>query len=764
MFEGFERRRGQGRASRVLYIATLQMIALLYPRHAVGQDRERSLTVKDVIESTRVLRPYGADAVSLSPDGKRYLVVFQKGDLRRNGSWIELFSGGTGSLKSASERAVMVRLFTSSKASTDELIKNVRWLADNRRVAFLWDDGQRMARVVSVDLRTRRIQTLAESRTPIVQYDISADGETIVFTAQAPDDSARESRERQEGFAVTDQSIWSLLAGRVDGWTPTSRYDTFVLNRRRRLLYKVRETARSWSTPPELLKLSPDGRYAVTVRAAGVVPADWDNYTNHLFRDSYLPAARRNPNGPYWVRQYVVIDVRSGTTHPLWNAPENPSANLLWSPDSRTIVVGPTFLPVSVADDLGLSGQALAEVDAATGQYRSVPVPPTAIESQYRPKHWIAGNVLEIVNDNAPEEHRIPLWFRKLDGEWKPVKAEDAENPPGPRVRVEVREDPNTPPSLYAIDQTTGSRRLIRDLNPQLQQLALGRVEPVQWKGTDGRKWTGLLYYPVHYQAGKRFPLVIQTHGYLPTQFSLEGVFPTAFAAQPLANLGIAVLQLGIPDPGGEPYAVSPREPEVYAAGFEGAIDHFVASGLAERSRIGIVGYSRTGWIVEYTLTHSRCRFAAAEVADNFDGSYLQYLLAENGSKAESEADNGARPFGKGLETWIRSAPGFNADKVNTPLRMEIDMGPIERILNAWEMFSNLRALGKPVELFVIPDIQHGAHILQNPAQRLASEGGTIDWFCFWLKGQEDSDPAKAGQYERWRGLRTLGKSASSEP
>jgi len=29
-----------------------------------------------------------------------------------------------------------------------------------------------------------------------------------------------------------------------------------------------------------------------------------------------------------------------------------------------------------------------------------------------------------------------------------------------------------------------------------------------------------------------------------------------------------------------------------------------------------------------------------------------------------------------------------------------------------------------------------------------------VDWFRFWLKGEEDPDPAKAGQYTRWRKMR----------
>jgi len=38
----------------------------------------------------------------------------------------------------------------------------------------------------------------------------------------------------------------------------------------------------------------------------------------------------------------------------------------------------------------------------------------------------------------------------------------------------------------------------------------------------------------------------------------------------------------------------------------------------------------------------------------------------------------------------------------------------------------------------------------------MASEQGDVDWFKFWLKGEEDSDPAKATQYELWRHLHAL--------
>jgi len=38
----------------------------------------------------------------------------------------------------------------------------------------------------------------------------------------------------------------------------------------------------------------------------------------------------------------------------------------------------------------------------------------------------------------------------------------------------------------------------------------------------------------------------------------------------------------------------------------------------------------------------------------------------------------------------------------------------------------------------------------------MASQGGSVDWFRFWLQDYEDPDPTKTEQYARWRELRKL--------
>jgi hypothetical protein len=42
-----------------------------------------------------------------------------------------------------------------------------------------------------------------------------------------------------------------------------------------------------------------------------------------------------------------------------------------------------------------------------------------------------------------------------------------------------------------------------------------------------------------------------------------------------------------------------------------------------------------------------------------------------------------------------------------------------------------------------------------KPWERITAQQGDVDWFCFWLKDEEDHDPEKAEQYTRWREFRS---------
>ena len=124
---------------------------------------------------------------------------------------------------------------------------------------------------------------------------------------------------------------------------------------------------------------------------------------------------------------------------------------------------------------------------------------------------------------------------------------------------------------------------------------------------------------------------------------------------------------------------------------------------------------------------------------------------------------NGAPAFGSGLQSWLERAPGFNAEHIQTPLRMMgQSLGGTSYIISEWEIYSRLRHLHKPVEIAVMPDInRHPSHNTQNPRQIMAIQQSSLDWFSFWLMGREDASPQKREQYARWNRLRNLQTSST---
>ena len=66
------------------------------------------------------------------------------------------------------------------------------------------------------------------------------------------------------------------------------------------------------------------------------------------------------------------------------------------------------------------------------------------------------------------------------------------------------------------------------------------------------------------------------------------------------------------------------------------------------------------------------------------------------------------------------NAPGFNAHRVRTPLRMiEQSHGGTAGVLGKWELYSRLRYLKRPVEFFVMPNIEQGARTTRRTLGRL---------------------------------------------
>src|SRR6266508_2667999 len=76
-----------------------------------------------------------------------------------------------------------------------------------------------------------------------------------------------------------------------------------------------------------------------------------------------------------------------------------------------------------------------------------------------------------------------------------------------------VHESPRMPTEVALLNARNMIPILLTRLNPQVESLTLGLVEPVKWKSNDGTEVEGLLVYPVGYQTGARYPLLTYIHG-----------------------------------------------------------------------------------------------------------------------------------------------------------------------------------------------------------------------------------------------------------
>jgi dipeptidyl aminopeptidase/acylaminoacyl peptidase len=726
------------------------------------------ITVADAIRTAFIVPedknadPDHPAPVSVSPDGRRFAVRVATGDLDRNGIRLDVLTGSLDSLEGAARPARAASLFSPALGDADSPyhpalanFANPIWIG-NATIAFPWEDGRNVLQYVAIDLSARRTRWLTRHPTDVLLAASNRAGDTLYAAQRARTDDA--ATRIAHGFVVAPKDAVGAL--RASGTNTLDLYydlDLFLAHRRgppRKLDLGLR-----WAIAFQPL-LSPDGRFLVVNAWPAALPERW--------RGQYRPDAAAGgldivgeayKDRSSWygrqVTQLFVVDMRSGAVRPLWDAPtRNPvQLHAAWSPDGSRVAIGATYAPPGSAGAAGAGGAIVALVERTTGQFAALAFPEGVDPLKTSGLRFRGNDRLEV--DAAGRS----LGFERSGTQSRLAGAGPAAAPAASAVRVELRQAAERPPRLFAVETAGGRERLILDPNPGLaERFALGRVEAITFPDRDGRQWSALLYHPVDERSGAHYPLVIQAHGHAPVgSFSLYGLGLTApgtgpswsvYAAQPLAGRGMFVLQLEDKRIAG--VSLTPREPEMYMRAYEGAVGFLDARGVIDRSRVGLAGFSRSGWHIEYALAHSDFVFAAAISSDNVGGSYLESLL----NPGSLERENGGAPFGSGLETWLEAAPAFSAERVRTPLRAQVESGGLAAMLFKWELFARLRQLDAPVELAIVPQVDKGSHNLLNPRQVLAVKQGAVDWFDFWLTGREDGDPSKADQYRRWRLMR----------
>src|SRR6185437_1995612 len=644
-----------------------------------------------------------------------------------------------------------------ASSSNREAISHVKWLQDNDTLVFIGERPGETPQLYKVHTSTKKIEKLTDQATPVVAYSISDDGEAFAYISTIPAHPIISDQMRRNGFPVTSNRWEDLYLNKAPDYD--SRREIFVKSKSMHAPKRLRGIFNLLNSEAELvISLSPDGRYALLQAFRLEPPKLWSEYQMPQTRISNTCL----PGDAYGCpSEYLVIDMAAQTITPLLNAPvlKNwPASELFAWTSSDSVLLINALLPLDTIDTAEKERRQhyvyVAEVTLPSKKIvkaaeRESPFAAFEIKSE---DHKDCFLLTPLVAIDGP-----PIEFTKQTNGWAITEMKRGAAEPTRNILVTLAQNRNSPPKLVATDPKSKKTHVLLDLNPQFAELTFGKVEEFTWKTRGGLVGEGSLYYPPNYTKGEKYPLIIQTHGNSREHFWIDGPFPTAFAAQPLANKGFVVLQM---DTGNQYHKDSlttirkiygtAEEGPMATAFIESAVDELDRRGLVDRERIGITGFSRTAFHVLYFLTHSNYHIAAAVVADGVNFGYVKclYYIARWDRSLCERINGGGPPYGTSLANWSAAAPTFNLDKIEAPLLLQTITAP----LGEWEIFAGLRWLNKPVELLSF--YPEGTHELVKPRQRLLSQGSVVDWYCFWLKGQEDPDPAKSAEYQRWRKLR----------
>jgi dipeptidyl aminopeptidase/acylaminoacyl peptidase len=753
--------------------AVLGLLSLVaYPTLSLAQNNP--FTVADSIQMIQFNQPSGntfkTPVWTISPDGATVLLVTTRGivaanvvestlwtlDLRATAKYLE--KGSADSPPSLKQLfTVRGQLRADQGDSYGSLITQCRWSVDSRFIYMLLEQKGGRRDLDRVDVTTGLREPLSQEGYSVGIYAIDSRG--VLYSADQPQEDAGPAGTNTLDVVdtVRGTSVWQLL------WHPLQT---------KRLLFRsdssgMRPIAPAPNRAPyDTFSISPDGSKVITLVPVVKALITWKPYSP---ADSTQPLYRSvSADSP--VLEYEVVDLNTNSRRPLLGSPSGvqaayyDQAKVVWSPEGDHALVTNTFLPfdhqTQKEQEVRQRPCAAAYVDVHDGSATCI-VLARSSETKESADSWGLSDI------NFGKTHHDVIihfsWRGRLKTEcYSMTGSMWSQNPTNvcdasvatvdmvnrAPVRLELLQSLDEPPSLWAEDVKNSRRVQIWNPNPQIAGKVSGTTSVYRWLDKDKRQWIGELILPQGYKPGVRYPLVIQTHGFRPNEFLADGVWTTAMAARPLAAAGFAVLQIEDKHEQTE----TMEEAKIHVNGYLAAVDQLAESGLIDRKRVGIIGFSRTCWFVEETLLEWPDRFAAAVLADGVDESYLQYLLAAPELPTESDRINGGKPIGRGLETWLKSAPGFRLSELKTPLRLQA-IGQIS-LLGEWEIYSSLRIQNKPVDMLYLP---LGQHVLQNPAELMASEQGDVDWFRYWLKGEVDPDPAKTKQYERWSKMRNKG-------
>jgi dipeptidyl aminopeptidase/acylaminoacyl peptidase len=174
----------------------------------------------------------------------------------------------------------------------------------------------------------------------------------------------------------------------------------------------------------------------------------------------------------------------------------------------------------------------------------------------------------------------------------------------------------------------------------------------------------------------------------------------------------------------------------VDAADVLAAVDHVVALGLADPARLGILGLSYGGFMVNWLVGAAPERFAAAVSENGVTNQINGWANSDSGPEYDRMALLGDPLSEEGVARLWRQSPLRFVTSIRTPLLMLQGESDLRcPAFDNEQLFVALRHLGREVEYVLYPESWHTFAVTGRPDRRIDRHERMLAWFDRFLRG-----------------------------
>ena len=299
-----------------------------------------------------------------------------------------------------------------------------------------------------------------------------------------------------------------------------------------------------------------------------------------------------------------------------------------------------------------------------------------------------------------------------------------------------VRSTPTIVGDIYVLDVAAGTSKKLTGFNDDLfGQLTMNEPEEIWYTSFDGKKIQGWILTPPSFEAGTKYPLILQIHG--GPHAAYGNTFTHEF--QWMAAKGYVVLY------------TNPRGSSNYGQDFGNIIqfaypgddykdlmagvDEILKKGYIDEARMGVTGGSGGGLLTNWVVTQTTRFKAAVSQRDISDWANFWYT-----------AD-----FTLFTPTWFRKPPFQDpadfarrspityVEKIQTPLMFILgdEDWRTPPAAGGEDLFRALKFLKRPTVMVRFPNESHELSRSGKPWHRIERLQHIVGWFDKWLMGKD---------------------------